>query len=364
MRFNYSFQAAIWAFGLLLVLTSSSGFAFAQAPAAGAGQPLPVVVAHSRVQDLAETSLVTGTAEANAYVEIRPEVAGRVTEILLIEGARAALGMPLLRLDARAAEARRDQAKAELANAEQQLRRASALREGTAVTAARVDELQAAVEGARARLREAEVLVDQHTIKMPFEGTVGLRRISVGAQVTTATIVTTADDSSTINIVFRIPDIWLATVTPGLTVSVIPAIASDDKLTGSVVAIDSRVDSTSRTIGVKAQVDNSAGVVKPGSLVKVELPLARKANAVVVPEQALLTIGEQQVLFVAEQGKARRMAVTLGLRQRGIAEVVEGLTAGQAVIAAGADRLRDGAAINAAEILPGWEPPPVAVPAP
>lgn len=348
-----------WALTLALVWAMQLS-AQAQPQSAGAAPPRPVVVAPVRVQDLAETALVTGTAEANAYVEIRPEVTGRVTEILFTEGAPTAAGAPLVRLDARAAEARRDQAKAELANAEQQLRRANALREGTAVTAARVDELQAGVDGARARLREAEVLVDQHTLKMPFDGVVGLRRVSVGAQVTSATIITTADDSSKVNVVFRVPDVWLGNITPGLPVTLIPAVERRENLQGAVVAIDSRVDSASRTIGIKAQVDNPAGSVKPGSLVKVEVPLARKSNALVVPEQALLTTGEQQAVFVVEEGKARRVPVTLGLRQRGVAEVTDGLVVGQQVIAAGADRLRDGAAVAAAETLPGWEAAPAA----
>jgi membrane fusion protein (multidrug efflux system) len=319
--------------------------------------PPPVVVAYSKLSSIAEEAVVTGTAEANAYVEIKPELSGRVIEILFAEGESAKAGTPLIRLDDRATLAKRDQAKAELANVEQQLARARGLREGTAVTSARIDELEAAVAVARAALRGAEVAVDQHTIKMPFDGVIGLRRVSVGAQVTENTIITTADDSSIINVIFRIPDVWLSTIQPGLPITLIPAQDPNSRLQGEVVAIDSRVDSGSRTIGIKGRVANPSGLVKPGSLVKVAVPLARREQAVLVPEQALFATGQQQVVFVADNGKAKRVAVDVGLRQRGVAEITKGLSQGAAVIASGADRLRDGAAINPAEILLGWEQP-------
>lgn len=338
----------------LLLLTSN----FSSANAQPKEQPArPVVVAAVRAQDIAETAIVTGTAEANAYVEIQPELTGRVTDILFTEGAQVNAGTPLVQLDARAAQARRDQAKAELANVEQQLNRARALRAGTAVTAARIDELQTQVDKARAALREADVLVDQHTIKMPFAGVVGLRRVSVGAQVTPSTTITTADDSSVVNVIFRVPDVWLTNITVDLPIVLMPAQDSTARLSGKVVAIDSRVDSASRTIGIKAQVNNSEGLVKPGSLVKVEVPLARRIGALVVPEQALFATGDQQAVFVIEAGKAKRLPVKVGLRQRGVAEVTEGLGAGQQVIAEGADRLRDGAAVAAAQTLAGWDAP-------
>jgi membrane fusion protein, multidrug efflux system len=348
-----------------LLLAFALGLLFFASPvqAQPKDQPArPVVVAAVRAQDIAETAVVTGTAEANAYVEIRPELTGRVTEILFTEGTQVKAGTPLVQLDARAAQARRDQAKAQLANVEQQLARARALREGTAVTAARIDELQTQVDAARAALREADVLVDQHIIKMPFDGVVGLRRISVGAQVTTSTTITTADDSSTVNVVFRVPDVWLGNITVGLPVVLMSAQDTAARLNGQVVAIDSRVDSASRTIGIKAQVKNAEGLVKPGSLVKVEVPLARRTGALVVPEQALFTTGEQQAVFVIDAGKAKRVPVKVGLRQRGVAEITEGLGLDQQVIAEGADRLRDGAAVAAAETLSGWAPPATATP--
>lgn len=331
----------------------------AQQPPAStaAANARPVVVASPKQMRLAETALVTGTAEANAYVEIRPEISGRVTKIHFTEGSQTPEGSPLVSLDSRAAEARRDEAKAELANAEQQLDRAKALRSGSTVTAARIDELTAAVEIARARLRVAEVDLDQHTIRMPFNGIIGLRRISVGAQVDENSILTTADDSSLLNVVFRVPDVWLGNIRTGLQVSMIPAQDAALRLSGTVTAIDSRVDATSRTIGVKAEVKNPDGVIKPGSLIKIEVPLQERTAALVVPEQSILTTGEQNSVFIVRDGKAIRQNVQLGLRQTGVVEITQGLQLTDTVISAGADRLRDGAAVNAAQTLEGWSAP-------
>ncbi len=319
--------------------------------------PRPVVVAIAQAQDIAEYIKVTGTAEAAAAVEIRPEVTGRVTDILFTDGTLVKAGEPLVQLDSRAAQARRDQAKAKLDNVTQQLARARALKSGTAVTAARLDELQSEVDAARAVLREADVVLDQHTIRMPFDGMVGLRRISVGAQVTPASTLTTADDSQTLQVVFRLPDVWLATIKPGLPIQLTAAQDGETSITGTIFAIDSRVDSASRTIGIKATVANPQGLIKPGSMVRVEVPIALRQNAVTVPEQAILMTGQQAAVFVLDNGTAKRIPVELGLRQRGLVEIRQGLTPGQTVIAEGTDRLRDGATVQAKATLKDWETP-------
>jgi len=348
---------------LLLPMIGLAGYQLWNKPAhSEASRPTanarPVVAATARLMDLSEAAVVTGTAEANTYVEICPEVNGRVVAIPFAEGTMIEKGAVLVQLDDRAAAARRDEAKAESLNANQQLRRAQPLRSTAAIPAARIDELQAAVGMAEARLRAAEIELEQHSIKAPFTGVVGLRRVSIGAQVGPADILTTLDDSRTINVLFRVPDIWLASIHPDLEVGLLPAQDDSTRLTGRVVAIDSRVDSINRTIGIKAVVDNSAGLIKPGSLVKVAVPLASKQNAVTIPEQALLMNGDRQTVFVIEGDTVKSHDITPGLRQRGVVEVLDGLTAGQQVVAAGGERLREGSKIQVGRVLDGWQAQP------
>ncbi|KPP96744.1 efflux RND transporter periplasmic adaptor subunit [Marinobacter sp. HL-58] len=286
-----------------------------------------------------------GNLRALDQVELTTEVSGRVVEINLNSGERVSRGQLLLRLDDRQARADLQVAEATLADARRQYERAQRLRTNNSISQSQVDELRTALEVAEAQRESARTRLDNHRIEAPFEGVIGLSDISVGTYLGSGTSVTTLDSTDRMELGFSIPERFLGQIQLGQLVRGASPAYPDEGFQGELVELGTRINELSRTLPVRAVIDNPEGKLRPGQFMSANLTL-REREALVIPEQAVMIRGDDKYVFIAEDGVARRVSVTLGSRSPGIVEVSDGLSQDDRVIITGQDRLSSGDRID------------------
>ena len=318
-------------FALLLAVTAPS------APAA-----TRVVVATAQVVDFPLVVEALGTARANESIEVRPQISETITAIRFEEGQDVAAGDVLVELDDTELTAAVAQARAALAETESQYTRARDLFSSKAVSASEMERLTAQREAAQAVLRAAQARLSDAVVTAPFAGRVGLRRVSPGSLVTPQTIITTLDDTDPIKLDFNVPETFIARLAAGQVVEAHSVAWPDQPFHGSVTSVDTRVDPVTRTVIVRAVIDNDEGRLRPGMFLTVRL-LKEEVRALVIPEQAIVPEQSRQYVYLLDDaGSVSKRQVTTGRRLPGRIEVLEGLTVGDRVVAEGTQKVRPG----------------------
>jgi membrane fusion protein (multidrug efflux system) len=364
-------RPVLWAALLLLAIAAAAGIfwrysggswpalATEQARPAqgqGAGAPAERTVAveavEVKVATLSSEIRVIGSLRSNESVVIRPEVGGRVAEILFEEGQRVEAGSPLLKLDAAIATAELDQARAALALSEANHKRAVELFERKAASAANRDQTLAALRADQANLELARARLDKLTLTAPFDGILGLRKVSLGDYVTAGQDIVNLEDIEPLKVDFRIPERFLGSLAVGQPIKVAADAFAGESFAGEVYAIDPLIDENGRAVVMRARLPNDDGLLRPGLFVSVALLVGERENALMIPEQALVPRGNAQLVYKVADGKAALTEVKLGARRNAMVEILEGLAPGDVVVTAGQMKLRDGASV---EVQP---PPP------
>jgi len=305
-----------------------------------------VIVAEVKQLDFPLTIEAPGTARANESVEIRPKIPEAITAIRFTEGQRVEAGEILVELQDSEAKADVAAAKAALVESETQARRASELFKTKAVSASEVDQRTARRDADRAALDAALSRLADMKIRAPFAGRLGLRNVSLGSLVTPSTVITTLDDTDTIKLDFDVPETALSLLAEGLPVEAYSAAWPERHFRGAVATIDTRVDPMSRTVTVRALFPNEDSLLRPGMFLAATL-LREDVSALMVPEQAIVPEQSRQYVWVVGSGNAvEKREVRTGRRRPGQVEIVDGLEAGERVVAEGTQKIQPGGTVR------------------
>jgi membrane fusion protein (multidrug efflux system) len=312
---------------------------------AARGGGVAVVTAHPAQKEFAYEVEALGTLRANESVDITAKVADRVAVIRFGEGQQVRKGDVLVELDN--TEARADLAAAEAAasDSRSQYKRSQELFATKALSEAQLDQLQATLLANEARVAAARSRLADRVITAPFSGRVGLRNVSLGGLVNPGAVITTLDDLSVVKLDFSVPEIFLSTLQPGLAVQARSTAYSDTTFEGRVASIDTRVDPTTRSVAIRALIDNRDGRLRPGMFMTVKL-VRPEGLALMLPEQAIVPENEQHFVYVVADGKAQKREVKIGRRRPGEVEVLQGLSADDGVVVDGTLNLRDGVPVR------------------
>ena len=322
----------------------------AGAPAGGAGggfsqRPVAVVAVPVTAAKIDFEIEALGTARANESVEVTAKVVNQVAAVRFTEGQQVRRGDVLVELDSEQERADLAAAEAALAESRSLYRRSRELYTTKVLSDSQIEQIEATYKANEARVASARARVADTVIRAPFDGRVGLRRVSVGSLISPGTVITTLDDTSTIKLDFTIPETFLAAVQPGLEITARSVAFPDDRFAGKVASIDSRVDPATRAVTVRALLPNPRGLLKPGMFLTVRLSRG-EVDALLVPEQALVPEQGDVFVFVVQGESAAKRKIRLGQRRVGDVQVVEGLAPGELVVTEGTQKLRDGAAVT------------------
>jgi membrane fusion protein (multidrug efflux system) len=201
---------------------------------------------------------------------------------------------------------------------------------------------QAAVDLKRRQLKDARVYA-------PFAGIVGARQVSPGQVITRNTTLTWLVDLDTVKVEVKVPERYLRQLQVGQPLEFTVAAFPGEKFRGEVYFISPQIDEGTRTALVKARIPNQAGKLRGGMFASLDLTLQLRDSAIVIPEPALMSNGDNFAVFVVdEKGAAQVRPIQVGLRLAGKAEVVKGLNAGEKVVVEGTQKLRPGAPVKLA----------------
>jgi membrane fusion protein (multidrug efflux system) len=309
----------------------------------GGGQrPTAVEAQKVRLGTVSATLLAVGSLRSDETIVVSAEIDGRISDVVVQEGTKVKAGDVLYRLDDQMLKAQLAQARAELALAEANFERADTLFRQKSGTERARDESRYTLDRSRANVDFVSSQLDKATIRAAFDGSVGLRAVGLGEYVTKGEQLIVLSKLDPIKVDFRLPEVELANVKVGSKVKIEVDALPGRTYDGEVYAIDPQVDINGRALQLRAKVSNPAGELKAGLFARVEITIASRANAILVPESAVVSQGRDRFAFVVRDNKAVRVKLVTGIRQPGSVEVVQGLDPSDTVVVTGQQRLREG----------------------
>ncbi|MEO0442298.1 MAG: efflux RND transporter periplasmic adaptor subunit [Pseudomonadota bacterium] len=328
--------------GITLLITVASPLTFAQKP------PTPVFVTLVENVDFVDEVEALGTLKSNENVEIMSTVTELVTKINFSDGQRVRKGDILVEMDAAEELAQKVEEESRINQALKQVNRLKSLFRRDAASESALDESERELQTAQARLKAIQSRIDQHILVAPFDGVVGLRNISAGALAQPGTRIATLDDDSVMKLDFSIPEVFIATLKTGTLVQARSGVYPDQVFTGSVSSIDTRIDPVTRSVAVRALLDNPDNQLKAGMLMRVVVQ-KNPRQTLVIPEESLITSADNNFVLLISQSanetRVKKQAVTLGSRRKGEVEILAGIKPGQQVVTHGITRAKPGAAV-------------------
>ena len=282
---------------------------------------------------------IVGTVESEQVAVIEAKISGTVASVSVRPGERVAAGQQLITLDAPEIAARRDQARAQFERARNEFEKFRKLRESEAVSELDFERVRGEYERARAALDEAATMLDYTTVSAPFDGIVARRMVDPGSQATPGRGLLVIEDPARLQFAAQVPEALVSGVDVGDSLEV-TIDATGSRIEGEVIEVAPSADPASRTFLVKVRLPETDGL-RSGQFGRVSIPVA-EVERLTVPESALVRRGQLEMLFIAEDERARMRLVRSGRRWPGGIEIVSGLEPGERVVVEGAAGLRDG----------------------
>ena len=320
----------------------------ATAPSGGGWQPPTPVVEVAEVQIGAVTRAIdaVGTLRANESITVRPEIAGRIVGIHFNEGERVSTGDPLVSFDNSIYQAEVEEKLADRRLAQISFRRADELLRKNVSSANERDQAFAQLQADEAALSLARAKFQKTEIVAPFDGILGLRRVSIGDFVSAGHDLVDLVQITPIKVDFRVGEVFLRNVATGQSIEVSADAFPNESFIGEVYAIEPSVDINGRAVIIRARIPNPGARLRPGLFARVRLILDQADDALLVAEDAIVPEKDQHFVYRVVDGRALLTEVELGKRENAMVEVRSGLARGDVVVTAGQFKLRDGVQVE------------------
>lgn len=341
------FGAVLWAL--------AAGCQPGEREASGGGAPEPVVVEFARIEPetLRDVATFSGELAAENSVVLKTETDGVIASIEFEEGQEVTRGAVLFKLRSEEQAARLREALAMKALAKEEYDRTQKLASRDATSLAQKDRAAAELEVARARVDLARVALDRTEIRAPFDGVVGMRLVSPGDRVTDEIPLVRIDAVDRLQVSFAVSEQGVAFANLRVPVEVRVLPYPGESFPGEVFFASPTLDPATRRIVFKAWVPNPDGRLRPGLFANVDVEIARREGALLVPESAVVFDRQGTYVWRVDGDQtAARIPVELGLRKDGRVEVTMGLRPGDTVVTAGTHKVSQGRRLRAAARSP------------
>jgi membrane fusion protein (multidrug efflux system) len=311
-------------------------------------------------------------------VDVSNDAPGVVWRINFESGAVVRQGQPLVELDSRVERAQLASARARRDLAETQAKRSRALVQSNSIAQSQLDADESALKTAAADVSGLEAQIDRKMVRAPFAGRLGIRAVNLGQYLNPGTTLTVLEQIDSVFVDFTLPQQQLASLKVGTPVRATVEGTDATAYDGTIAAIDPTIDATTRTIKVRASLPNQQEKLRPGMFVNVSVVLPKADPFVAVPATAVVHASYGDSVFVVENKKddtgavvrggdgkpvqvARQQFVRLGEQRGDFVAAIDGVTAGQEIVTAGAFKLRNGLPVavkNEVKLDPKLAPQP------
>lgn len=359
---------------MLLFLAGIAGWKYyqiSQAIAMGKAYKAPpeavtsIRVAKETVSPLLES---VGSLSSPQGVMLSADLPGTVSAILFESGSKATNDQILVQLDTRQEEAQLATASAKLELARQNLDRAKDLAGKHVIAPSAYDEAKSQYDAAIATVDETRAMIGRKTLRAPFSGDLGIRRINAGQYLKSGDPIVQLESLNPIYVDFAVPQQEIGSLAVGRKIRLLADGLPGKPFSGSITAINSAVDAATRNIQVQATVPNPDHLLRSGMFAGVQVELPDKHDVIMVPSTAVQYAPYGDSVFVIgmmkdkdgkEYAGAREQSVTLGKARGDQVEILGGLSDGQEIATSGIFKLRQGAAVKVNNsVQPGNNPAP------
>ena len=374
-RTRRSFGGGWLAVAALALGAAGGGVAYYEAapspkPVAPALAPIPVVTAPVRTQDVPITRTGVGTVTALNAATIRSQVTGYLQSVNFTEGQFVKRGDVLAQIDPRIYQARLEQAQAQLAKdqallanqktnlgrSEPLLQKGFATDQQVVSERAQIAQTESALKGDQAAIDYAQTELDFATLRAPFDGVTGIRRVDIGNIInpTDAGGIVVLTQVQPIGVLFTLPTGDIAAVQAALGRGPVAATAYDQSGTraldtGTLLLINNQADPKSGTVQLKAVFPNAQRQLWAGSFVNAEVTTSVEKGALTIPTNALQVSDKGQFVYVVgDDDTVAVRSVKVEQRTRGMALISDGLRDGETIVVQGQYRLKPGTRITPA----------------
>ncbi len=325
------------------------------------GQAVAVEVTAVARRDVTPVLTFSSNLEPVWSADISGKVDGRIDRLTVEEGDAVAAGMTIAVLDMGElsaqviqAEGNLFQAKANLEQAELDYRRMEPLALQGAISVQTLDSARTKRDLAAGQVRAAEGALSLYdnklsgaTITSPRDGVVVKRHLQAGFYAKAGSPLVTVADISTLLAKATVGEAEIAQLRLGATVKVKVEALGGQEFVGTITRLSPVATMPSRTFTAEVSIPNQQNILKAGMFAKVEVPVQTHAQAIVVPETALVMREDIKTVYVlATDNKVQQRALKLGYVGDGWAEVLDGVKEGEKIVTAGQNKLRDGSTIR------------------
>ena len=314
-----------------------------------ANAPVSVDIAIAASQVIDKVIEVNGSVMASEFVDIRPETNGRIVFLQIPEGKMVAAGTVLAKLNDADLQAQLQKTKVQLALATITEQRNYKLVQAKGINQSDYDISLQQVNSLKADIAYTQSLIDKTVIKAPFTGQMGLRQVSLGANINTASTIVTLQKVDQLKIDFTLPELYQNYIKVGKKITVESVANPGVKMTATIAAIEPQIIATTRNIKVRA---NLQGKLIPGAYTKVFLGENQQKPSILVPSNIIIPDSKVKQLVVVKNGKAKFVNVETGYRTAAGVEITSGVQVGDSLIVAGMLFVRDGSDLKIGKTLP------------
>jgi RND family efflux transporter, MFP subunit len=314
---------------------------------------LKVEVDRIRTGSLTRNITVVGMLSANHSVTMKAQLRGLISKVQVQGGEEVEKGDILFEIDDRSFQASLKEAQALLTLAESEFARTQKLSDKNFGAQKTLEQARAQLLKAQAQVEKAQKELDDTKIVAPFEGVISLHKISEGTPITGDLDLVTITDVDPMKVEFDVAAKYIPYLNNGQKVRVAVDTYPNQQFEGKIDEIDVMVNPGTQTIKVRASIDNSKRLLKPGMFVRVALTVGSKDNSLIAPEEAIVTAGDQHYVWkVIEHpdypGKflVFRVPVQIGIQENDRVEIRRGLREDDIVITVGHNKVRDGYAVR------------------
>jgi len=310
------------------------------------GPPAAVIASTEVIQESWEPSLQSvGSLVATNGINVSSEVNGIVSDIVFTSGQPVEQGQELIKLDASVDKAALEALRAEQRLAEVQFNRAKDLLKKRVSSKSEFEEAEARFDAARARVKQQEEVIKRKVIRAPFAGLAGIRDVDLGQYFQAGSPIVSLQALDPIFVDYTLPERYITRIKPGQTIHVTLDAVPGKTFDGQIIAVDSGIDTGTRTLKIRATLSNPEKVLRPGMFAEVETITDVAKPVLTLPRTAISFNTYGKYVFVINSNdkgepSVKRTAVETGELHEGRVEVLN-LKQGMQVVRAGLVKLRD-----------------------
>jgi membrane fusion protein (multidrug efflux system) len=282
--------------------------------------------------------------------QIKAEVSGRVVQLNIPEGAIVPKGAVLVRLFDEDLLAQLRKLEVQLQIAEKNEERQRELLNIKGISQSDYDLSSLSVENLKADIETTKIAIAKMEIRAPYEGRVGLRNISLGAYLSANDVITVLRQDKQLKLEFSVPEKYVKNITKGYVVQ-FKVDGGNGYHRATVIATESSVEQTTRTLKVRASVNEIHPELVPGIFAKVNLQLGKNDNAMLVPTQCILPQARNKQVVLCKNGQAQFTVVETGVRDSSFVQIVTGVHVGDTVVTSGLMGLRPEAKLKITKVV-------------